>query len=143
MSDAADAVPGSVGPDTVAVIWDEGYLAYDLGGHHPLHPVRLALTMDLARCLGVLDGSRVRLMAPTPADDDTLELAHAPDYVNAVRRAPEEPFWTGHGLGTPDNPIFPHMHESAALIAGGSVLAAEQVWTGRAQRAVNIAGGLH
>jgi acetoin utilization protein AcuC len=49
----------------------------------------------------------------------------------------------GHGLGTPDNPIFEGMYDAAALIAGGSVLAARQVHEGRAQHAVNIAGGLH
>jgi acetoin utilization protein AcuC len=42
-----------------------------------------------------------------------------------------------------DNPVFPHMYEASALIAGGSVLAAEQVWSGASQHAVNIAGGLH
>ena len=42
-----------------AVVWDESVLDYDLGGHHPLHPVRLDLTMRLARALGVLDGVEV------------------------------------------------------------------------------------
>jgi acetoin utilization protein AcuC len=35
------------------------------------------------------------------------------------------------------------MYEASALIAGGSVLAAEQVWSGVSQHAVNIAGGMH
>ena len=35
------------------------------------------------------------------------------------------------------------MYEASALIVGGSVLAAEQVWSGASQHAVNIAGGLH
>jgi acetoin utilization deacetylase AcuC-like enzyme len=49
----------------------------------------------------------------------------------------------GHGLGTPDNPIFEGMYDAAALITGGSVQAAQEVHSGRAQHAVNIAGGLH
>ena len=49
----------------------------------------------------------------------------------------------GHGLGTSDNPIFPGMHESAALIAGGSVAAARAIAHGEVDRAVNFFGGLH
>jgi acetoin utilization protein AcuC len=67
---------------------------------------------------------------------------HDPAYLEAVKRAPSDP-GVGHGLGTPDNPIFEGMYDAAALIAGGSVLAARQVHEGRAQHAVNIAGGLH
>ena len=39
---------------TATAIWDERYLAYDFGDH-PLNPVRLDLTIRLARELGVLD----------------------------------------------------------------------------------------
>jgi acetoin utilization protein AcuC len=67
---------------------------------------------------------------------------HDPDYLEAVRRAPSDP-GVGHGLGTADNPIFEGMYDAAALIAGGSVRAAEEIHSGRAQHAVNISGGLH
>jgi acetoin utilization protein AcuC len=66
-----------------------------------------------------------------------------PSYLTAVKSAPHEPFGVGHGLGTPDNPVFFGMHEASALIAGGSLLAARAIAEGRARRAVNIAGGLH
>jgi acetoin utilization protein AcuC len=39
---------------SASAIWDEGYLAYDFG-EHPMNPVRLELTIRLARELGVLD----------------------------------------------------------------------------------------
>jgi acetoin utilization protein AcuC len=104
--------------------------------------VRLALTISLARGLGVLDRPGVVLAAPKPATDELLTLVHSAEYVDAVRRAAHDP-WVGHGLNTPDNPVFPGMHEAAALIAGGSVLAARRVWDGAAQHALNIAGGLH
>src|SRR2546429_1212088 len=35
------------------------------------------------------------------------------------------------------------MNEASALVVGATVAAAEEVWSGRAGRAVNIAGGLH
>jgi acetoin utilization protein AcuC len=121
------------------VVWDEALLGYDLGSWHPLNPVRLDLTIRLARSLGVLDG--VQPLAPVPATDAELHTVHSDDYVAAVKRASRG--YVGHGLGTPDNPVFHRMHEASALVAGGSLMAAEEILTGRAARAVNIAGGLH
>jgi acetoin utilization protein AcuC len=108
-----------------------------------MHPVRLDLTMRLADSLGVLSGNRIRVLRPTPADVELLTLVHDPAYLDAVKRAPADPYGVGHGLGTPDNPVFEGMYDAAALITGGSVLAAQQVHAGTAQHAVNIAGGLH
>jgi acetoin utilization protein AcuC len=48
-----------------------------------------------------------------------------------------------HGLGTPDDPVFEGMHEASALVAGASLTAAQAVWSGATEHAVNIAGGLH
>lgn len=124
---------------SAVVVWDEALLGYDLGGRHPLNPIRLDLTIRLARALGVLDG--VQLRAPVQATDDELRTVHSDDYLVAVKRAPRGR--ASHGLGTPDNPVFHRMHEASALVAGGSLLAAEEILTGRAARAVNIAGGLH
>ncbi|WP_438388582.1 acetoin utilization protein AcuC [Actinopolyspora saharensis] len=124
-----------------AVIWDESLLAYDLGGDHPLHPVRLDLTMRLARSLGVLDG--VDPVSPEPATEEDLARIHTRDYLEAVRAAPAAAGDVGHGLGTADNPVFDRMHESASLVAGGSIAAAERILSGGANRAVNLSGGLH
>jgi acetoin utilization protein AcuC len=122
------------------VVWNEALLGYDMG-EHPLNPVRVELTMALARDLGVLDRPGVRLEAPAPADDAALLRVHTPGYLDAVRTAT-----TGmhlHGLNTPDNPVFPHMHDASALVAGATLRAAEAVWRGEATRAVSISGGLH
>ena len=127
-------------PCRASVVWDDAYLGYDFG-EHPMHPVRLDLTVRLARALNVLD--QVDLKAPEPADETTLLTAHSPDYLAALRAASHDVDFVGHGLGTPDNPVFAGMYDAGALIAGGSVLAAAQVWEGRSDHAVNIAGGLH
>jgi len=123
-----------------AAVWDEGYLAYDFGDH-PMSPVRLDLTIRLARELGVLD--RLDVLPPKAADETQLRQVHDADYLAAVRRASTDPDFEGHGLGTDDDPVFPGMYDSSALIAGGSALAAMQVWDGHVDHAVNIAGGLH
>ena len=133
--------PGADDRCTAAFIRDDGYFAYDLGGRHPMHPIRWQLTLRLADQLGVLDGltaARAQI-----ASNDVLCRVHSPDYVAAVMEASAEPGYVGYGMGTPDNPVFPAMHESAALIAGGSVRAAELIAAGEVTHAVNIAGGLH
>ena len=125
------------------VVWDPRMLDYDFGGNHPLDPLRWELTWLLAESLGVIDGFEV--FAPGPADVETLGLIHTLGYIDAVRRAsrPGFPFSVGHGLGGPDNPIFPGMHDAAALIAGGSVAAARAIAHSEVDRAVNFCGGLH
>ncbi len=124
-----------------AVVWTTDFLSYRLSPSHPLNPVRLDLTMRLARGLGVLDG--VQPLEPAPAADSALLRVHDPAYLAAVRSAPDHPFGAGHGLGTPDNPIFADIHDASALVCGGSLLAAREIHEGRAARAINIAGGLH
>jgi acetoin utilization protein AcuC len=128
--------------ESTAVVWDEALLAYDMG-HHPMNPVRVELTMALARELGVLDRPGVRMVVPEPADDAALLRVHRPDYLEAVRLAPHDPFFRGWGLNTPDNPVFEGMHEASARICGATLAAAEAVWSGAATRAVNVSGGLH
>jgi acetoin utilization protein AcuC len=121
-------------------IWDERYLAYDFGDH-PLNPVRLDLTIRLARELGVLE--RLDVTPPAPADERQLLTVHDAAYLDAVRQASDDPTFSGFGLGTSDDPVFPGMYEASALIAGGSAEAALRMWRGEVQHAVNIAGGLH
>ncbi len=132
--------------DSVLVLWDEVLASYDIGPQHPLRPLRIELTIALARDLGVLSRPGVRVAAPTGSGDDGLALVPDRDYIEAVRRAPDDlvgRLSLRYGLGYGDNPIFPRMHEAAALVTGASVQAARAVWDGSAQHAVNIAGGLH
>jgi acetoin utilization protein AcuC len=128
---------------TLHVAWDQRLVGYDFGPGHPLAPVRVELTVELARAFGVLTAPGVTVAAPAPATDAELELVHRPDYIAAVRRAGTspgpDPSWPRFGLGTPDDPVFPGMHEASALVAG----AARAMWSGSAGHAANIAGGLH
>jgi acetoin utilization protein AcuC len=124
------------------VVWSEELLGYDLGDH-PLDPIRVELTIALARSLGVLDRPGVRVVAPTPADEAAITRVHDPAFVRAVKVAPDEYFSGEYGLGTPDNPIFDQMHEASALVAGATIIAADAVWSGQSRRAVNVSGGLH
>ena len=54
-----------------------------------INPVRLDLTMRLARELGVLD--QVESLAAAPADEAALLTVHDADYLDAVRGASAGP----------------------------------------------------
>jgi acetoin utilization protein AcuC len=128
--------------DTTAVVWDSALLDYDMGDH-PLNPVRVELTMALARDLGILDRPGVQMITPVEASEIDLTRVHRADYLDAVRMAPVDPFFSGWGLNTPDNPVFDDMHQASARICGATLAATQAVWHGSARRAVNVAGGLH
>jgi acetoin utilization protein AcuC len=131
---------------TVLVPWDERLTGYDFGPGHPLAPVRVELTIELARSLGVLSAPQVALATPDPASDAELELVHDPGYLAAVRAAGGAGAPASlrmFGLGTPDNPVFRGMHEASALVSGATLAAARAVWDGGAAHGVNVAGGLH
>ena len=131
-------------PGPLTLAWDEGLAGYDFGPGHPLAPVRVELTMALARELGVLALPSVSVIDPAPAEQGELELVHDPAYIDAVRQAGRDGMGNlRYGLGTPDNPVFAGMHEASALVAGATLAAARAVWPGPARHAVNIAGGLH
>jgi acetoin utilization protein AcuC len=136
------------------VSWDEKLTGYDFGPRHPMAPIRVKLTMELAAAFGLLRRERVTVASAQPASDQELELIHDPEYVAAVRYAgglagsasgppADVARLLHHGLGTEDDPVFAHMHEASALVTGATLAAARAVWTGTAQHGANVAGGLH
>jgi acetoin utilization protein AcuC len=131
--------------EALRLIWDDAFLGYDFGPHHPMSPLRLELAERLVRDLGLLEQPGVVRAPAEPASDDLLALVHDPRYVAAVRAASGRSARPApaYGLGSEDVPVFPGMHAASAAIAGGSRAAAQAVWSGEAAHAVNFAGGLH
>ena len=122
---------------------------YVLGDDHPLQPLRVKLTVDLIRQLGLDEFCTV---APARvAADDEIGIVHSRDYIETVRAlsdpvarrdvAPEEA--ARRGFGTADNPIQDGMHQACAVVVGASLEAARAVHEGEARHAFNPAGGLH
>ncbi|NTU70699.1 MAG: acetoin utilization protein AcuC [Coriobacteriia bacterium] len=126
-----------------ALIWDPALADYDLGDGHPLNPLRLTLTVELMEALGLLGEGDV--LAPRAATENELLLAHSSGYIEAVHHAGDwgSDFSPMMGLGTEDNPVYPGMHEIAALTAGASMLGVEEVLAGRWLRTFSPAGGMH
>jgi acetoin utilization protein AcuC len=143
---------------TLHVAWDASLAGYDFGPGHPMAPVRLKLTMELAQAFGLGRQDGVSVVVPAPATDAELELIHDPTYIALVRLAGNPALLSRggpaardmterallmHGLGTEDDPVFPGMHDASAMVAGATLAAARAVWTGSAQHGASIAGGLH
>jgi acetoin utilization protein AcuC len=129
--------------ERASLVFDPALTEYDFGEAHPMSPLRVKLTMDLAKQLGVL--GHLDITGARPLTNLELLEVHTPLYVERVEHLSAHPTHAdlSIGLGGEDNPLFAGMHEASALIAGASVEAARQVWTGERLRAANIAGGLH
>jgi acetoin utilization protein AcuC len=137
------------GPDAagrVVLVWDDELATYDFGDGHPLDPIRVELTIELVRSLGLLDGvGAVEIGTGTHEPEDLLRV-HRPDFIRAVERVSGDPGLAAdlaHGLGPGDNPVFAGMHEASLHVVAASKEAARQVWEGEADHAFNPSGGLH
>jgi acetoin utilization protein AcuC len=134
---------------TVRLVWGDELMAYRLSEDHPLQPLRVQLTVELIRELGLDAG--VEVVPPRRAGDEEIALSHSPRYVELVRRLSDRPPPPAQldteaaraGFASPDNPVAAGMHEACAAVVGGSLLAAEAVHSGAAAHAFNPAGGLH
>ena len=125
------------------VVFDPSLTEYDFGASHPMSPIRVDLTMRLARDLGVLD--RLPCVDAPIADDALIGTVHEAGLIDAVKRAGADPagFEPAYGLGSDDNPVFADMHHAAAHVVGATTEAARQVWSGESRHSASISGGLH
>jgi acetoin utilization protein AcuC len=134
-------MPACSGPATV--VFDPSLTEYDFGASHPMSPVRVDLTMRLARDLGVLE--HLPEVAAPIASDDLIATVHEEGLIEAVKRAGADPlgFEPAYGLGSDDNPVFAGMHHAAAHVVGATHEAFRQVWSGESRHSASICGGLH
>jgi acetoin utilization protein AcuC len=127
------------------MVYGDAFLRYRFHDSHPFQPKRIQLTLDLIRSFGWIEEDQ--LIAPRRAADKELARTHEESFIETVKQAPGGALSTERleacGLGTEDNPVFPGMHEAAATVVGGTLVAAEQVMSGKCEHALNLAGGLH
>ena len=121
-------------------------LEYDFGPHHPFKIHRLGLTYELIRAYGLVDHPDVAVHVPREATEQEAMGFHSQGYLETLRVA-SDGMWVpnlfSHGLGTSDNPVFPDVYSWAMSVAGASIVCAEEILAGRADRAFNLSGGLH
>ncbi|MEI8083751.1 MAG: acetoin utilization protein AcuC [Actinomycetes bacterium] len=130
----------------MAFVWNNDLRKYDFGPGHALSPIRTKLAYELIRFCGLLELPNLSVLEDfEPATDKDLLRVHSKAYIAAVKKASEgtEFIDPSHGLGTEDVPVFPGMHDAAALVAGGTLAAARAVYSGSVLHGLNISGGLH
>ncbi|RED65877.1 acetoin utilization protein AcuC [Cohnella lupini] len=124
---------------------------YRFHDDHPFHPVRLELAEDLLRKSGALQDDRMIAQFSYAETERIIREIHRADYIDTVEQlSKEHPGFAAireadrYGLDADgDTPYFPGMHEAAVAVAAGSIAAADAVMSGRADRALHLAGGLH
>lgn len=125
----------------VALIHRREYGLYDFGPEHPFTPARLALLLELLEELG---GPLELIAAPCATREEILSV-HDEAYVavvEALDRGESRPEAESHGLGTPDNPVFPGMDAAGRWLAGGTLHGARLLMQG-IRRVLQLGGGLH
>ncbi|KKM08964.1 histone deacetylase [Clostridiales bacterium PH28_bin88] len=126
-------------------IYTPEFMHYGFGDEHPFNPLRLRLWWDLLQSMGLVGDADT--VIPRTATREELVTVHDGAYLAAVEAAGEAgravPGVERYDLGTEDNPVFPGMHKASALVVGATLTAVEEVMEGRADHALNIAGGLH
>ncbi len=153
----------------VRLIFDPEELHYDFGPQHPMNPKRLQALVDLLEHTGLWQpGNEQTALGLRAATTQELSLAHTPEYIAAVQRLsePEGPGMSEeerkeraqlalhYGFGDGDTPALPGMHEAAARIAGGTLIAMSAVmglpeggsFASEEERPLHVfhpAGGLH
>ncbi|HLI90580.1 MAG TPA: GNAT family N-acetyltransferase [Ktedonobacteraceae bacterium] len=149
------------------LVFDPAELHYDFGPGHPLQPGRLKALMDLLECSGLWrPGEEYTRLPLRAATLEELRLVHTADYIAAVQRLSREQgdgsdeerrerarLALRYGFDDGDTPAQPGMHEAAARVVGGTLVAMSAVLglpTGGAlagnERPLHVfhpAGGLH
>ena len=112
----------------------------------PFKTERAGLTRSILRSMSLYENPGTREVAPRPATEKELLLAHTPVYLDALHRVSKGTFLPNDfflGLGTADTPIFPDLYPYAELAAGGTITAVELILYGSADFAFNPSGGFH
>ncbi|MGH2492849.1 MAG: acetoin utilization protein AcuC [Candidatus Limnocylindria bacterium] len=127
-------------------VWDPRVAAHVYRDDHPLKPKRLIGVHDTLERLGVFGRDDARVLAPRAATRAEIERIHDSGYVEAVMRASRQPGgdYSEWGMAAwHDTPPFKGMHEVSLLTTGGTLVAMEEVLSGRLRVAFNGSGGLH
>jgi acetoin utilization protein AcuC len=122
-------------------IYHPEYEKYAFAGDHPFSPLRIAMVLDLLQALG----HNIETLSPEPATTEDLLTVHAQEYLRAVASASSNGGMArpDFGLGVPDNPIQEGIEAGARRIVGGTLLGARLIAEGKAQKVLQLGGGLH
>ncbi len=129
-----------------AFVYEDAMSRHTLSETHPMRPVRLRYTYELADAYGLLDPEHSTLTPPRLAAVDEVSTFHTPEYISAVERVGQGDFSVNpveYNIGPGDNPGYVGMYDAALLSTGGSMRCVELLLDEGYDAAFNISGGLH
>jgi len=134
--------------DTTCLLAVDEFDRFDYGLAHPLKMYRLKLAYKLMEAYGLTKLPKSLLLAPRLAKEEEVLTFHTKEYLEVLKLADSSdliwfPEAMRYGLGLGDNPIFKGLYEGSLLACGASLVAAEQILSGKAGISFNMAGGLH
>eukprot|EP00833_Pecoramyces_ruminatium_P015414 jgi/Orpsp1_1/1189446/evm.model.d7180000072122.1 len=119
---------------------------HDLGSNHPLKPYRLRMAHTLIIEYDL--GYHMDILKAKPATNLELTQFHSDEYINFLSTITPDKIQQNtdnlikYNLGI-DSPIFDGVYNYATCIAGASIEAAARLNQGKADIAINWAGGQH
>lgn len=128
------------------IFFSDQLTRFHLGDGHPMNKNRIITAWELFEQLGT---PNTNIYSPKPAKQSDIELIHAQNYVEEVKRLAKESinfsdlYSSEFGLGSGDCPIFPKMFEASMLIAGATLEATDLVLKGEIKNAFILMAGLH
>lgn len=128
-----------------AIVHDRSLEAYGFGDDHPFNPLRIRMTLELCEALGLFEG--YSFLEPEKATEEDLLTVHSLTYIRLVQQAgmgvADTVKLRHYGIGSSDNPVFPHVDEAGCFVVGAVLKACRLVMGGELDHAMCISGGLH
>jgi histone deacetylase 1/2 len=130
----------------IVYFYDETVGTFFYGPSHPMKPHRIRMAHDLILAYGLSD--KMRMLRPVRASAQDMIKFHSPEYIQFLQVATPDNIQNQNGLFDKynvgdDSPIFSGLFEFCQISSGGSISAARELNEGRADIAINWAGGLH
>ena len=130
----------------VVYFYDEDVGNYSYTPNHPMKPHRIRMAHNLVLAYNLFP--QMRVLRPKRANFYDMTRFHTDEYIKFLMAATpmnssqEEDITNKFNIND-DSPVFPGLYEFCQISAGGSICAAQQLNDGKADIAINWAGGLH
>ena len=130
----------------VTYLYDDEIGSFIYQEHHPMKPHRIRMTHSLILAYDL--NSKMNVMVPDRATATDMTRFHTDEYIQFLQMATPENINGMVGLCDKfnvceDSPVFDGLFEFCQISAGGSLTGARLLNSGKADIAINWAGGLH
>ncbi|OHS98646.1 Histone deacetylase 2 [Tritrichomonas foetus] len=130
----------------IVYFYDEDVGNFFYAPNHPMKPHRIRMAHNLILSYDL--HKKMRCLRPIRATATDMTRFHTDEYIQFLQMATPENTNNQVGLSEKfnvgeDSPVFDGLFEFCQISAGGSISAARELNSGRADIAINWAGGLH